>query len=67
MDGGDAPERYDADAANQIDVNMADILKKPDDAIAFIEAYGVKKLGSMDVDVSLSSHCRPHPSSPVWL
>ena len=60
MDGGKEPERYDADVANQLDVNMADILKKPDDAIAFIEAYGVKKLGSMEVDVSLPSRWLPH-------
>jgi len=41
---------YDADITRHMDLNMADLLKRPDDAIGFIETCGVMKIGEMEID-----------------
>ena len=50
---------YDADTVRSMDVNMEEILKKPEDAISFIETCGVIKVGEMEIDV-----LHHHPSLP---
>lgn len=45
---------YDSETMRHMDLKMADILKKPEDAIGFIETCGVIKIGEMEIDVCLS-------------
>lgn len=46
----------DAETLRQMDMSMQDILKKPEDAIGFIEACGVYKIGEMEIDVCPRDH-----------